>query len=201
MIILDHEQGTDEWLKSRLGKPSASMFSQLITNNGKISSSASKYIRTLIAEKLTGEHKDFYKSQWMQRGNELEPEAREMYSFITGNEVVETGFILHDSEDFGCSPDGLICGTNTGGVEIKCPAPDTHVEYMQDKQAGVKKYWQQIQGCMYVTDRQWWDFFSYHPSMRHVLVRVERDEQYIAKLAVEINKAVKIIKTEVERMK
>jgi hypothetical protein len=135
----------------------------------------------------------------MQRGNDLEPDAREMYEFISGNQVEEVGFILDDTSSYGCSPDGLIL--DSGGLEIKCPAPDTHVEYMQDNQAGVKKYWQQIQGCMWVTGRQWWDFFSYHPSMRHVLVRVERDDVYIAKLAVEVNKAVKIIKTEVERMK
>ena len=39
MIILDHEQGTEEWFAARLGKPSASNFSKLITATGKPSSS------------------------------------------------------------------------------------------------------------------------------------------------------------------
>ena len=71
-----------------------------------------------------------------------------------------------------------------GGLEIKCPAPRTMVSYLRDPQIGVKKYWQQMQGCMWITKRDWWDFFAYHPEMPHVLVRVERDNDYVAKLAI-----------------
>ena len=199
MIILDHEQGSEEWLTARLGKPSASMFSKLITATGKPSSSADGYINQLIAERLTGQSEPFYVNELMARGTELEPEAREAYEFISGNEVIETGFILDTSFEFGCSPDGLIA--DQGGLEIKVPAPQTMVSYLRDNQAGVKKYWQQIQGCMWISQREWWDFFAYHPEMPHVLVRVERDEDYIAKLAYEVTKAVKVILNEMEKLK
>lgn len=199
MIILDHEQGSDEWLAARLGKPSASCFSRLITNSGKPSSSADGYINELIAERLTGRSKPFFTTPWMERGRSLEPDAREAYGFISGNDTLEVGFIVDTTFSYGCSPDALI--GSEGGLEIKCPAPDTHVGYMRDNQAGVNKYWQQIQGCMWVTGRQWWDFFAYHPEMPHVLVRVERDDEYIAKLAEEVTKAVNVIKTEVEKAK
>ena len=135
----------------------------------------------------------------MARGTELEPEAREAYEFISGNDVIETGFILDASFEYGCSPDGLI--TDQGGLEIKCPAPQTMVSYLRDNQVGVKKYWQQIQGCMWITQREWWDFFAYHPEMPHAIVRVERDEDYIAKLAEEVTKAVEIILNQVEKLK
>jgi len=199
MIILDHEQGTEEWLAARLGKPSASMFAKLITQTGKPSSSADGYINQLIAERITGQSEPFYVNDHMARGTELEPEAREAYEFISGNEVIETGFILDTSFEFGCSPDGLIL--DQGGLEIKCPAPQTMVSYLRDDQAGVKKYWQQMQGCMWITKRDWWDFFAYHPEMPHVLVRVERDEEYIAKLSVEVEKAVAEISNQVEKLK
>jgi hypothetical protein len=199
MIILDHEQGSPEWLAARLGKPSASCFSRLITNSGKPSSSADGYINELIAERLTGRSKPFFTTPWMERGLELEKDAREAYEFISGNDTLEVGFIADPTFSYGCSPDALI--GSEGGLEIKCPAPDTHVGYMRDNQAGVNKYWQQIQGCMWVTGRQWWDFFAYHPEMPHVLVRVERDDEYIAKLAEEVTKAVNVIKTEVEKAK
>ena len=199
MIILDHEQGSPEWLAARLGKPSASMFSKLITQTGKPSTSADGYINQLIAERLTGQSEPFYVTEWMARGTELEPEAREAYEFISGNDVIETGFILHSTYEYGCSPDGLI--TDQGGLEIKCPAPQTMVSYLRDSQVGVKKYWQQIQGCMWISQREWWDFFAYHPEMPHVLVRVERDEDYIAKLAEEVTKAVEVILNEVECLK
>ena len=199
MIILDHEQGSPEWLAARLGKPSASMFSKLITATGKPSSSADGYINQLIAERLRGQSEPFYVTEWMARGTELEPEAREAYEFISGNDVIETGFILDTSFEYGCSPDGLI--TDEGGLEIKCPAPQTMVSYLRDNQVGVKKYWQQIQGCMWISQREWWDFFAYHPEMPHVLVRVERDQEYIAKLAIEVQGAVAEILNQVEKLK
>jgi hypothetical protein len=49
MIILNDEQGSPEWLASRLGRPSASMFGKLITGSGKPSSSAESYINEMIA--------------------------------------------------------------------------------------------------------------------------------------------------------
>jgi hypothetical protein len=199
VIILDHEQGSEEWLRVRLGRPSASMFNKLITQTGKPSSSADGYIDELIAERLTGKSEPFHVTEWMERGTALEPEAREAYEFITGNEVMETGFILDNSWQFGCSPDGLIL--DKGGLEIKCPAPRTMVSYLRDPQVGVKKYWQQIQGCMWITQRGWWDFFAYHPEMRHVLVRVERDDEYIDKLAAEVKAAVNVILNQVELLK
>ena len=88
MIILDHEQGSPEWLAARLGKPSASSFSKLITKTGKPSSSADGYIDELIAERITGKSEPFHVTEWMERGTALEPEAREAYELILRNVAV-----------------------------------------------------------------------------------------------------------------
>ena len=197
MIILTDEQGSPEWLASRLGRPSASMFSNLITTSGKPSSSAKKYIAEMVAERLTGRSKPFYTNDHMERGNFLEPEAREAYEFITDLEVVETGFILHDSEEFGCSPDGLVA--NDGGLEIKCPSDGVHAGYLIDGKVPTK-YYQQVQGCMWVTGRDWWDFMSYHPEMPHLLVRAHRNEKYIEAMAEQVEAAVETIVKETERL-
>ncbi len=199
MIILEMEQGSDEWLAARLGRPSASMFSKLITTKGKSSTQAGGYINKLAGERLSGESEAFYTNEHMVRGTELEPEAREVYEFITGNDVLEVGFIVDPNFEYGCSPDGLI-GTD-GGIEIKCPAATTMMKYYQDNEELVKAYYQQIQGCMWVTKRDWWDAFAYHPKMKHVLVRVPRDDAFIAKLAVEVEAAVIEIKNQVEQYK
>ena len=199
MIISPHEQGTDAWLAARLGKPSASCFSKLITMTGKPSSSADGYINLLLAERLTGKSEPHYTSEAMILGTEREPEARADYEFITGNKVDQFGFILDDSESYGCSPDGLI--GDDGGLEIKCPAQTTQAGYWRDKQSGVKKYYQQIQGCMWVTGRKWWDFFSYHPDMPHVLVRVDRNEEYIEKLSQQVLLATTTIEKEMGKRK
>jgi len=172
------------------------MFGKIITTQGKWSTQADAYINQLVAEKLTGEQTYVYQNEHMARGTELEPEAREMYEFIKEVEVSEVGFCLHDTLDAGCSPDGLIA--EDGGLEIKCPAPATHVEYLK---AGVlpSKYKQQVMGCLWITGREWWDFVSYHPTMKTLIVRVERDEEYITALEECVTKAVDLINESVEK--
>ena len=197
MIILNDEQGSPEWLASRLGRPSASMFGKLVTGSGKPSGSAESYINEMIAERLTGRSKPFFTNEHMERGNFLEPEARQAYEFITDFEVVETGFILDDSQEFGCSPDGLVA--NDGGLEIKCPSDSVHVSYLRAGKVPAK-YYQQVQGCMMITGREWWDFMSYHPEMPHLLVRMKRNEKFIEAMAEQLEAAVKTIVEETERL-
>ena len=196
MRIDQHEQGSPEWLAARLGIPSASMFAKIVTTKGAWSTSADTYINQLVAERLTGEREEIFQSHHMIRGTELEPDARDLYSLMTDSEVTEVGFCLHDTLAAGCSPDGLI--GEDGGLEIKCPAPSTHVEYLR---GGVlpSKYKQQVMGCLWITGREWWDFVSYHPTMKPLIVRVERDEEYIAALENCVTQAVHLIEQNVEK--
>ena len=193
MLVSNFEQGSNEWLQSRLGKPTASNFGKLITPTGKPSTSAEGYINDLIAQKITGELPEFYTNAAMERGNELEPAAKALYEFINDVEVAEVGLCLHDTLDCGASPDGLI-GVD-GGIEIKCPLPHTHISYLRGGCIPAK-YIPQVQGCLWITGREWWDFMSYHPAMEDLIVRVYRDETYIKALADAVTRAVEIIETE-----
>jgi len=196
MRIIDCEQGSDAWLSARLGVPSASQFSKIVTGKGGKSTQVEAYINQLVAEELTGETTFVYVNEHMKRGTELEPDARELYEALTGHTVQEVGFCLHDTVNAGCSPDGLV--GDDGGLEIKCPAPATHVEWVK---AGVmpSKHLQQIMGCLWVTGRSWWDFMSYHQTMKPLIVRVERDEEYIAALAEHVTNASLKIKQDVNQ--
>lgn len=196
MRLISCEQGTPEWLAARLGVPSASMFAKIVTTKGAWSTQADSYINQLVAEELTGETTSIYQNEHMIRGTELEPDARSLYELMTDVSVEEVGFCLHDTLKAGCSPDGLV--GEDGGLEIKCPAPATHVEYLR---GGVlpSKYKQQVMGCLWITGRQWWDFMSYHPNMKPLIVRVERDEEFISALEANVTKAVNLIKENVEK--
>ena len=196
MRISNFEQGSQEWLESRLGRPTASNFSKLITPTGKPSSSADAYINELIAQKITGELPEFYTNAAMDRGNELEPAAKTLYELMHDVEVVEVGLCLHDTFECGASPDGLV--GNDGGIEIKCPLPHTHVSYLRDGKVP-SKYIPQIQGCLWITEREWWDFMSYNPSMQDLIVRVYRDEAYIKKLSTIVIAAVAQIEIETKK--
>jgi len=190
MRIIECEQGGPEWLLARLGVPSASSYAKLITTTGRASAQADAYINQLVAERLTGEPTFFQVTDPMQRGMDLEPLARTAYEMETGNLVIQVGFLMHDTLDAGASPDGLI-GEN-GGLEIKCPSGHTHVEYLRDDVLPTK-YFQQVQGCLWISGRDWWDFMSYHPRMEPLIVRVFRDEQFIKALECAVIDAVKTI--------
>jgi len=180
MIILPHEQRSEEWFAARLGLPTASQFGKIITATGKKSAQFDGYANQLIAERITGEITQVTITEAMQRGTDLEPQARAWYELAPGETVVEVGLCLHDNINYGASPDGLI--GDHGLLEIKCPMAKTMVEYLRD---GVlpSAYVPQVQGQLWITDREWCDFLAWHPAMKPLTVKVERDPKYIEKLA------------------
>lgn len=185
MIKLDFAQGTPEWDAARLGIPTSSGFDKIVTMKGEPSKSAQKYMYQLAAERIVGYKEETYQNAAMQRGTAMEPEARNMYAFITDNEVEQVGFCYYDEkEDIGCSPDGLIVGKD-GGLEIKCPTPAVHIEYLF-KNKLPSAYFQQVQGQLFVTGLEWIDFFSYYPGLEPLLIRVERDKDFHEALEKEL---------------
>lgn len=199
MIILDLEQGSDEWFAARLGIPTASRFKDIVTPaNGDKSKSYKAYMYELIAERLTKERDEFFKSDWMQRGNEVEPLARASYELIHDVEVKEVGMILNDDKTIGISPDGLI-GDN-GGLEIKCPKPSTVVKYMLNGVLPLE-YKPQVMGSLMVSDREYWDFLAFHPSMNFFEIRVQRDEAYIKKMQQHMNDFIDELQNSYEKIK
>lgn len=184
MKIYDCKQGSVEWIEARLGIPTASAFDKIITPTGKLSSQAPAYMHWLIAEKMLNRSLESLQGlEWVERGKELEPQAVKMYEFEQDVQTFPVGFITSDNGDIGCSPDRL-AGTD-GLVEIKCPAPQTHVGYMLDGFGD--KYKPQVQGQMLITGRLWVDRYSYHPEMPPVCERTMRDEPYITLLSDALN--------------
>jgi putative phage-type endonuclease len=191
MIVFDHvEQGTDEWHEMRRGVITASRFKDVMSKGRGDAPSKTRqsYMLELAAESLTGEVEHFEPNKYMKWGTEKEPEAKSMYELITDNEVAEVAFIKHDTLNCGVSPDGLI--NADGGLEIKCPKTTTQIEtFLSGKMPSQHKA--QVQGCMWVTEREWWDFVSFDPRIAgessFFTVRVERDEDYIANLAEQIS--------------
>ena len=161
LITLDCDQGSEEWLAARLGIPTATGIKNIVTQSGQKSSGWVSYLAELIAESIEG-GSDGFKSNDMQRGNELEPRARMAYEFETGNDVVQVGGVyLNADKDLMVSPDGLIPNLKKG-VEIKCPKMKTHIKYLLEGGVPVE-YVIQVQAALWVTDYETWDFISYCP--------------------------------------
>lgn len=182
-------QGTQEWLSERAGCATASRFADVMATI-KIGEAASRrgYRMQLVTERLTGNPVQGYTNAAMQWGSDTEPLAREAYEVKTGVIVDQTGFIKHPGIQWcGASPDGFI--EADGLVEIKCPESTTHLEWMEaGKVPG--KHIPQIQGQMWVTDRQYCDFVSYDPrfpsNLQMFIVRVPRDDAYIKTLEAQV---------------
>lgn len=180
MQILNVEQGSPEWFEARCGIPTASCFKDIITSQGKKASAFDRYANTLVAERLMGRPPESFESEWMRRGTELEPQARAFYEFERDFEIEQIGFCLLDDGSAGASPDGI---AESFGLEIKCPAPHTHVSYLARGKLPAE-YVPQVQGCMWICERDRWDFLSYHPDMPPLLITVERDDQFIEQIAL-----------------
>lgn len=194
MITLDIEQGSNEWFQARLGIPTASVFDKIVTTTGAPSKSAEKLMYKLAGERIIGYAEEGYINEAMQRGIDLEEEARMLFQITTDMEVEKVGICFHDeSRKFACSPDGKV-GDNEG-LEIKCPSLAVHVEYLLNNKLPAT-YFQQVQGSLFVTGWERYHFFSYYPGMRPFHIVVERDEIWIAKFS----KAIKEFCDELEEV-
>jgi hypothetical protein len=179
-IIIECEQGSERWFREKLGKPSASRFSEIITTKGDISKSRESYMYELAAESVSGIFTEGYKNANMQEGNDRESESRALYELINGVEVEQVGVIYRDEfKMFLCSPDGLV--NREWGLELKNVLPKTQVKYLL---AGTlpTDYFQQVQGSLYITGFDRWDFMAYSPGLPPLILPIRRDEAFIAKL-------------------
>lgn len=159
--IIECTQGGEEWHAARLGVPTASRFADIVTPGGKATKNAARqtYLCQLLGERLTRQLMSNYVTPAMQRGVELEPQARAWYSLETGNDVRQVGFCVLEDDDWKCgaSPDGIAADC---GLEIKCPLPQTIIgQLLQDDPP--EDYIMQVQGNMWVCGMRRWDLVLY----------------------------------------
>ncbi len=184
MIILrDLQQNTEAWFAEKIGKPSASNASKILTNDGKPSKQREGYLYELAAEVLTRKQENGYKNSAMEQGQEREDESRKMFELMHNIEIEKVGVVYKDEKKrFLCSPDGM---TKTFGLELKNPLGKTQVKYLLD--GGLpSEYFGQVQFSLYVTGFKNWYFMSYVPSMKPLIIEVKPDMAYQKALAVEL---------------
>jgi hypothetical protein len=181
MITLDVVQGTTEWAMARVGIPTASQFEKIITPKTlKFSSQADGYAHRLIAEQALGVPLDNATSGFMDRGKDMERRALAFYGMQRDfDKLTPIGFVMRDDKRVGCSPDHFV--DDKGLLEIKIPAAHTHIAYLLDEQ-GID-YRCQVQGQLWLCEREWCDTLSWHPEMPAALVRQYRDDMFIAALS------------------
>mgnify|MGYP001579130380 CR=1 FL=1 len=178
--IIDVEQGTDEWLRARMGIPTASMFSAVMAkgNQGGESLTRRKYMLQLAGERLTGNPMEKYTNDDMERGKEQEPMALAQYQFDKDVEVQRVGFIRCGRA--GCSPDGLV--GEDGMVEFKSAAAHILIDIHLRKRMP-PEHLPQCAGGLWVAQRRWIDLVIYCPGLPSYVERIPREEGYISEIA------------------
>lgn len=187
-VIYTCEQGTDEWLAARAGKITASMFSTALgrlKRCGSMTKQAESYAHQVAHERIAGYALgDVFNTWQMQRGTELEWEARAGYEVKTGGLVGESGLIATEDDVFGYSADGLV-GVD-GLIEIKTPSSPTVISNLIINK-DFSEYMHQMQGGMWITGRKWCDLIIYAPQLASIskdlnVYRIERDDDFIEEM-------------------
>lgn len=178
-------QGTAGWFQDRLGKVTASKLhciaQRAVRNPEKPLKKYDDYKAQLVLERLTGKVAESFVTEAMEIGMAREDAAALTYAMETGADVQNSPFVPHGTiADCGASPDRLV--GESGLIEIKCPQPAAHMDFIMTNKIKEEYVWQ-MQWQMACTGRQWCDFVSYNPDFPPHLVartkRVERDNDAI----------------------
>ncbi|HEB13625.1 MAG TPA: exonuclease [candidate division CPR3 bacterium] len=200
--IVDCEQNSEQWWAEKLGKPSASKASVLMANIGKPDKQRklrNGYLYELVGEIITQQRVDGYQNINMLVGKERETESRMFYEMVYGVKVEQVGVVYKDEKkECLCSPDGLI--NREYGLEMKNVLPKTQVKYLLENKVP-SEYLPQIQFSLYVTGFKFWDFFSYSPGLRPLIIRVTRDKKFIEALEAELKAFCKELKEVVRKIR
>lgn len=175
----------------KLGYVTGSRFKDMLTGGtgSKKWGVTSKKIAIRIAAERLGLLEidlDGYTSEAMRWGTEQEELAIKNY-------MRQTFVSVHGQQRFqqhpkfkwvGCTPDGLV--GKDGMIEVKNPNSENHLFHILNGKQ-LDQYQDQVQGSLWVTGRDWIDFVSHDSriaskSLMIDITRVERDEDYIAKM-------------------
>ena len=190
-IIERIPQRSDEWKALHIGKPTASNFHKILTPvKLKISTLRRPYMFRLIAERLAKQYlpdKAFTgdAGYWINRGTDMEPKAVAAFEREHNMTVEPIGFVMNEEKTMGCSPDGLIVGSNEReAIEIKAPAPWTHVAYLlaREDEETWQNYRCQVQGQILIGHFDVVHFYSFFPGWPSKYVPTTPDFKFIALL-------------------
>lgn len=180
--ILNHTQGSAEWLEARKGRITGSRFKDARDRlkSGAPSKACIAYAMDVARERCGGKAPEKFQNAAMRFGTEQEPLARQAYEEATGNLVEEVGFIVDEEGHFGLSPDGLI--GDDGVLEVKTMvSSDTLFTAVAD--GDISEYIDQCNGYLWLLGRKWVDLSLWAPDLGILkIIRITRDEAAIEAL-------------------
>lgn len=163
------EQGSDEWLELRMGRITASNLGHVMA---KPNTKRYQDYHARISQEMLGIKQEEIDAPWFAHGKTLEPRALRAYRYKFDIDLQHDVFLVSKEYDWlGCSPDGLY-PDHTAGVEVKCRAEfKTYIahrttgEFFEHRNAlrcvpPSERF--QVQGAMWVTGFDSWEFVNYY---------------------------------------
>lgn len=192
VVIHQVEQRSEEWHALRKKYPLTASHAQAIGTNG-------KGLETLVWERMSKRYSsgvdEEYTNEHMERGVELEEQARSLYELETGRTAQTVGFITNESVSSvaGASPDSLV--ENDGLLEIKCPNDAKFFRMIVEGIAVEPQYAWQCQMQMLITGRKWADLCLYNPNFKEsfLIERLSLDQEMQDALVKGLKRGAEII--------
>lgn len=166
------QQRTEDWYRIRAGRITGSRFARVMAQP------ESKVYKDLIDQLAEERRKGIcldssYMTPAMRWGVRYEHDARLWYSTKRRRPVQQVSFVVHPKYDYiGVSPDGIVLPN--GLVEIKCPQKRTFEDIKATKKVPSRYRWQ-IQGQLWVCEKEWLDFVCFYPPTQGICIRVRPD--------------------------
>lgn len=160
--VLQAPQRSEAWFRARLGRLTGTSAAAMLA---KPTTATYQNLRIrLVTERLTGTpQEDDFTNDAMAWGVAHEDEARIAYELATGVQVLESGFLAHDTLMAGCSLDGHV-GDMVGVIEIK--APFKTARHVATVRGGIPSdYLPQITHNLWISGAVWCDYVSYDPRL------------------------------------
>ena len=196
-------QGDPEWHDVRIDSVGGTGLAKIITNvNAERSKSRPKYLIKKAGDIISRDPEPSYSSWEMKWGHKYEPEARDMLSFVIGQETKTCAMIFADEKrNWHISPD---CYNDElaikWGGEIKCYQLEGFLECREKKQMP-PKHNLQVQAGLALTGWDHWKFMVYFPNLAPLIFKIERDEPLIRIIKAEVNLFNRELETLVEKLK
>jgi hypothetical protein len=192
------------WEKMRLGKFTASEIHKLmVKGRGKdqyFGQGAMTYIKSKVAEIITGERTPDVSSNAIEYGRSMEPEAFEVFNQLRPEAgAIHFGISVPEFYPYGDfaggSPDGF--ADPDAIIEIKCPYNSTnHIDHLlltdeTDLLVTCQEYYYQVQANMLFTGKSKAYFISYDPRVIQFEQRIKILELSAdADVQIEINERI-----------
>jgi len=181
MAITYHKdliQGSEAWHQARCGLLTGSEIKLIMTPTLAVAKNdkARAHLFELVAQRISSYVEPSFSGWDTERGHVDEARARIIYEREYGP-LDDGGFVTNDRWGFtlGCSPDGLRKDVNAGW-ECKSRKQKYQVETIMTR-AMPTDFAFQVQGCLLVTQREWWDFTSYSGGLPMITLRVYPDDK------------------------